>query len=372
MSLPRPVDAARQDAPISWEGAADAYLKGDLHSAGRVLELPPEEMSEGARIALAAWARAAADFRAEERRRAVCRLQASAALALEIPQPLTAQGRAGAALFLESVAETALKILKSREIPGMAPPANRDGRTPSEIRKAMAMFRGRWNVAFLQMLVNDRRLTEASAIAEQIVLPEGDRALPEAFYLHGLIFETTTRRLHDPRFPRAQELLPPSNIPWINRHLGDAANWYRRTLATMPNHQEARLHLGRVELERGRHSRALDVLQPLRETEASTWIGGLAWLFTGASHVALGAVDDAQRALERASHVPEVWQSARVALMQLALRQGNLAGAAETSMDFATAQVPADDRPDAWLVYLSGRRPDDSAVLGPMREAILP
>jgi hypothetical protein len=371
MSWPRQVDAAQQDAPISWEGAADAYLEGDLPSARRVLDLPPEEMAERARIALGAWAGAAADFRAEERRRAVCRLQASAALALEIPEPLTAQGRVGAALFLESIAETALKILRSREIAGMAPPADRDGRTPNEIRKAMAMFRGRWNVAFLQLLVNDRRLTEAGSIAEQVVLPEGDRALPEAFYLRGLIFETNTRRLHDPRFPRAQELLPPSNIPWINRHLGDAADWYRRTLAATP-HQEARLHLGRVELERGRHSRALDVLQPLREAAASSWIGGLAWLFTGASHVALGSVDDAQRAFERASHVPEVWQSARVALMQLALRQGNLAGAAETSMDFAAPQVPADNRPDAWSVYLSGRRPDDTAVLGPMREAILP
>lgn len=366
------VRAAQLDAPISLERAADAYLEGDLRLAMRLLELAPSVMAEDARVTLGAWSEDVAGFSGEGRRRAVRRLQASAALALEIPHPLTAQGRSGAALYLDGIATTALKILKSREIPRADPPAGSDLRTPDDIRRRMALFRGRWSVACVQKLVNDRKLVEANAMVEAISLPDGDRALPEAHYLHGLIYETNTRLLREPRFPREDELLPPSRLPWINGQLGDAAGWYRRALDASKAHLEARLHLGRVELERGRHRPALDVLRPLRELQPGTWISGLAWLFTGTSHMALGSLDDAQQAFARASEVPEVWQSGRVALMQLALRRGDLTGAADTSAEFAASSAPTDDRPDAWLAYVVERRADDNAVLEPMREAILP
>lgn len=368
-----PRDQATQpEASIRWLRAVDAYLEGELHVAARVLELAPDVMAEEARIALGAWARDAADHRADERRRAVRRLQAAAALDLEMPQPLTTQGRSESALFLESIAATAIRILKSRELPGMAMPADGDGRPPNEVRRRLAAFRGRWHVACLQRLVNDRRLLEAGALAEEIALPDGDRALPEAHYLRGLLCETRTRLLPAPRFPREEELRPPSRLPWINGQLGDAAGWYRRALAASPTHGEARLHLGRVELERGRHRRAVEILQPLRESQVSTWIVGLAWLFTGEAYVALGSLDEAGHAFGRASRIPDVWQSARIALMQLALRRGDLSGAADTSTEFA-APRPAygNNLSDAWWTYVWAPRPDHTAVLEPMREAIL-
>lgn len=364
--------AAQPKVSISWQRAVDAYLAGELHVAARVLELAPDVMAEEARIALGAWAGDAADHRADERRRAVRRLQAAAAIDLEIPQPLSAQARSGSALLLESVAATAIKILKSRELPGMAMPADRDGRPPEAVRRRMAAFRGRWHVACLQRLVNDRRLVEAGAIADEIALPDGDRALPEAHYLRGLLCETRTRLLPTPRIQREDELRPPSRLPWINGQLGDAAGWYRRALAASPTHWEARLHLGRVELERGRHLRAVEVLQPLRELQASTWIVSLAWLFTGEAYVALGSLDEAGHAFRRASDTPDVWQSARVALMQLALRRGDLSGAADMSTEFAAPRAShGNSLPDAWWTYVWAPRPDHTAVLEPMREAIL-
>ena len=376
-ALPRPWqlrgDAAQQDTPVSWERAVDGYLEGDLQPARRALALPPEVLASQANDRLETWMADASDFRAEVRRRAVRRLQAAAACALELPQPLTMRGRSGAALLLESIAHTALNVLAARERPGMATPADRKGRSRDEIRRAMAVFRGRWHVAYLQMLLNDRRMAEAYAIAERIALPDGDRALPEAHYLRGLVFETNTRLIPNWQVPRADDLLPPSRVPWINGQLGDAAGWYRRALDSSRFHQEARLHLGRVELERGHHARAIEMLQPLREQQVTTWIGGLAWLFTGASYVALGSLDDAQRAFDMASQVPDVWQSGRISLMQLALRRGDLAGAADTSSEFAAPHaLRTENPPDAWLVYVSGRRQDDNAVLEPMREAILP
>lgn len=367
------IDARQTSEPITWERGVDAYLEGDLQQASRVLALQQQALSDQAVERFAAWSMAASDFRKDERRRTVRRLQAAAALALEIPQPLTRQGRSGAALLLESIASNALKILAAREQPGMAMPADREGRKPDAIRRHMAVFRGRWYVACLQMLLNDRRMTEASATAERIALPDGDRALPEAHYLRGLIHEASSRLLHDPGGPRSEELLPPSRVPRINGQLGDAAGWYRRALAASPLHQEARLHLGRVELERRRHASAIEVLQPLRDLQVSTWISGLAWLFTGASYAAVGSLDDARRAFDRASQSPGVWQSGRVSLMQLALRRGDLAGAADTSNAFASPHaLRSDNQPDAWLLYVSGRRQDDNAVLEPMREAILP
>lgn len=357
---------------IDWQGAVDAYLERNLELASSVLSLDGDVLTDQIVRRFNAWSGAVLDVRSEERRLTVRRLQGAAAFALELPQPLTASGRSGSARLLERVAETALRILETVERHRSAPPADRQGRSPDEIRRSLAIFRGRWNVAYLQMLVNDRRMSEAHAVAQRIVLPQGDRALPEAHYLRGVLQETAIR-IADPKALSAEDLLPQSRVQWINARLSDAATRYRRALEASPPHREARLRLGRVELERGRHARALDVLQPLRGDAGVPWIAGLATLFAGAAHMALGSLDDAARAFTDAAQVPDTSQSARVALMRLALRRGAPQDAADATRAFAVsrAQDP-EDRPDAWLVYISGRRPDDEAVLGPMRDAMLP
>lgn len=358
------------EAARRWERAVDAYLLGDRQPVAEVLALGGDTFSQAVAISFDAWSLAMSDIRPGTRRRAVRRLQGAAALALELPPPLTNHGRLGAALLLDTVGTTAVRILGKGDVARDVA----DGHRPAaeQTRRPVAVFHGRWHVAYLQMLLNDRRMTEAYAIAKRIALPDDDRAIAEAHYLRGLVHETNTR-IADPKDPMQDVLLEPPRLPWINRQLGDASTWYRRALEASPSHREARLRLGRVELERGRHARAIELLQPLRDASDATWIGGLSWLFTGASHAALGSLDEARQAFDRAAQHPEAWQSGRIALMQLALRRGDLAQAADLGTGFAMPRPgPADDAPDAWLMYVSGPRPDHEAVLGPLREAILP
>ena len=167
--------------------------------------------------------------------------------------------------------------------------------------------------------------------------------------------------------------MPTSRLRGIGMRLDEAQRAYRRALEAVSSHQEARLHLGRVELERKRPADAIRMLANLRVTPCRAVLCGLAWLFTGESHEATGDWGAASTAYAQASTVQALRQSALVALMQVALRRDAPRQAFELTKQFTSGSpLTRVDGPDAWSEYLTGRRADCDAVLVPLREALLP
>ena len=207
--------------------------------------------------------------------------------------------------------------------------------------------------------------------AGQVVLPGDDPALrAEFFLLRGMTDET------DARVPPAEgspglAWAPAGRQHFMTRGFDNAADWYRRVLDVMPGHVEATLHLGRVLVDLKRPENATGTLRPLIADPCGTTECALASLFTGEAHEMRQSIDEAARAYARASGRFEVRQPALVALMQLSPRDSDAAyGAGLTRQFDETMPLAKRDGPDAWSIYLSGRRQNIDAVLRPLREAM--
>ena len=159
----------------------------------------------------------------------------------------------------------------------------------------------------------------------------------------------------------------------VTQFFDRATTWYRRALAATPAHREARLHLGRVLLERQQPQEAVRTLASLTRAPCLDAWCGQALLFIGEAHEAMAAPARAADSYARASSAVAVRQSAIVALMHLALRRGDVPAAhALTGQFISTAPLARLDAPDAWAIYIAGRRLDAEAVLAPLRRASLP
>jgi TPR repeat protein len=373
---------ARQPADITWERAVDAYLEGELPLAVRVLEIASDAIRRQADDTFERWVKNA--FRtsgltgAADRRTTVRRLQGSAALAVEILLPLSSVGGYAKDLrVLEGIAAYALEHAEQFEDIEFVP-EDRAGRPAEAVRRALAQFRARWHVAFLQALVNQQRRRDVLTVSGRIKLPPDDtRALAEMRFLMGLLDESVVR-FNTPSRPDGivpddvSVARPSSSMLSVGKRYDKASDWYRQALAARPDHIEARLHLGRLAVEGGRHAQVLELLAPLDVPAVDPQSRGLARLFMAESHAARGARDAAQRGYEQAARIVEVRQSALVALTLMAMRDGQLTGAADLTKAFDVSDAPASDDADAWTAYVSGRRANSDAVLDLVREALLP
>ena len=374
------VTAVRADAQVAsgedstWGRAVDAYLAGAEHGVASVLRLSADEVSTQSNEALDAWmARAygsAGDVSArDEWRLAIRRVQAGALLPLEILTLLSTRMRLLPPMkAYETASLAAWKRLGDDDVTDPL-------RADAEERARQRRFRTWWQVAYLQFLMNNARYGDFRAYAQQIRLIEGDLALRvEFFLLRGMVEESVARMPGaEARRRDSDELEPESRPHRMTRALDDAEGWYRRVLESAPGHVEATLHLGRVLIDLKHPQEALRTLRPLLTSPCGTTHCALASLFSGEAHEMLRANDDAATAYAHAASLTDVRQSALVALMQLAVRDGNGASGTRLIGHFAErTPLAALDGPDAWSVYLRGRRQNINAVLRPLREAMLP
>jgi lipopolysaccharide biosynthesis regulator YciM len=155
------------------------------------------------------------------------------------------------------------------------------------------------------------------------------------------------------------------------RYWASAARWYERVLDVRPSHPEARLRLARTWLDRGEPDRALTMLAPLVTQPCTSSVCALAVLFMGEAPERSGDVSRAAEAYRTASADARTRQSAVLALLGLSLRSDSeqALGLART---FARRSSPTVELPDAWAVYVGGRRDAVESVLGPLRRGLRP
>ena len=385
-------NAQPPDPPASpWTRAIDAYLTGrDDVVAATLRGVAPGELRVQARQAFDAWmarARAAAGGpkAVDERRLAIRRMQAAAALPLEIVSAISTRTRVSSAMdpYQEVAIDAWERLAEFEEMrlegPGAPNRAEREAQ-----RAQLQHFRTWWRIGVLQFLANVGRHRDFDRQAGQVRLPRDDNVMRAEFhFLEGMVEEHTARTTRAVRTTSNQGMTsqrytpaggrPESPLRVLALMLESAEKSYRRALEAVPAHEEARLRFGRVALDLRRPGDALTRLTPLLRTPCAAVTCGLAALFVGEAHDVRGDLADAATAYARASSVTEIRQSALVALAQLAVRRGDARAGAGLIGHFASGTPLSEQQgPDAWSIYLGGRRQNIGAVLEPLRGAILP
>ena len=148
--------------------------------------------------------------------------------------------------------------------------------------------------------------------------------------------------------------------------LHQAEQLYKRALERNPNFVEARIRLGRVLGQRGRHDEAIEQLkQGLTIGEAL--LQYYANLFLGGEFEALGNGAEARRSYERAAAIEPLAQSPLFGLSRLADQAGDRAAAREAIA--RVLKLPPNDhqRTDPWWVYEVAQSRDVDKLLADIR-----
>ena len=129
-----------------------------------------------------------------------------------------------------------------------------------------------------------------------------------------------------------------------------AEQLYKRALDRKPTFIEARIRLGRVIGQRGRHAEAIEQLRQGRTAEEPL-LQFYAHLFLGREFEALGNGAEARQSYERAADLAPTAQSPLLGLSRLADQSGDRAAAREWIT--RVLQLPEADREraDPWWVY---------------------
>ena len=150
--------------------------------------------------------------------------------------------------------------------------------------------------------------------------------------------------------------------------LGRAETLFKRSLSIDPRNAEAQLRLGRVLSLQERH---LDALNEFRRMDAPATAGAAApamlqyyrSLFTGDAAEALGRMDEARAAYERAAVLYPMAHAPRLALSQIAAREGDTLAASNTlELVVSRTSDPAPDDDPFWTYHLAVGRDADALL----------
>lgn len=147
----------------------------------------------------------------------------------------------------------------------------------------------------------------------------------------------------------------------------NAEQAFRRAVEVDPSHFEARLHLSHVLTSDGRYDEAARELSVVLAAARAPWHRYFAFLFLGRAEEGRGRPADARAAYTEASRLFPRAQAPRLAISQIALRDGDRASATAL-FDFLTSEFRYDDEP--WWRYDAVRTPEtEDAWMRRMRAA---
>jgi tetratricopeptide (TPR) repeat protein len=144
--------------------------------------------------------------------------------------------------------------------------------------------------------------------------------------------------------------------------LGRAEALFKRSLSIDPQNADARLRLGRVLSLQDRHADALTELRRV-DTSAPPVLQYYGSLFTGDAAEALGRIDEARAAYERAATLYPMAHAPRLALSQLAARAGDTLAASQTLELVLSGSADAARDDDPFWTYHEAAGRDAEALL---------
>ena len=225
-------------------------------------------------------------------------------------------------------------------------------------------FVRRWHLVLARQA---QGVLDLDAVADEVEKLKRDFAVSADILLTaGTLSETLAWPALDDSLPRPLA---------VSRHgrkraalLGDAEDQFRRALALDSHADEARLRLGRVLCDQGRHEEALPALQLVLKQSEDSWVLYLCRLFAGAACERLNRLDEAEALYRQATELRPEAQSAMVALSFVRQRAGRIRGATDALLPLAEPAVRAAE--DPWWEYYFGQWRHVSAALAEMRKAV--
>lgn len=236
-----------------------------------------------------------------------------------------------------------------------------DSITPSPGSDADALL---WYRAVSAHLFREGHLAEVTAHLNRArqVFPRHPIFLLESAYLH--------QELSSPAIQVAVQQLRADavNVTVNSRRaeLQRSEQFFREALVLSPRAVDARVRLGHILGELGRHKEAALELRTALDAEPDVERLYLAELFLGREEEALGRRDDARRHYERAAALYPAAQSPRLALSRLARQVGDRASAQHSLQ--ALAAMDDDDRVDPWWMFYEIHKDDADALMDQMRQ----
>lgn len=363
----------------TWESTVDLVIAGKYPDTTAALDVlfasrSRQPLAESVvRFAGIASDKAIAN---EERVVAYRRLKGAALLCLEALLPPSA-------FVAEDPRFSELEGALAQSIQALHSAHEPDGISESSV----SLFRSWAEIGLAHYVLNSGRLQEAQARLGALKLPKNapSSMYAEFYLLQGIAQERIARLVTvsvftGPTMNRygsqsgggpAPAMASTTRQAQAKSAFMRAGRWYDRVLEVEPDDQEARLHRGRIWLDLDRPVTALEVLSPLTRASCVSTSCSLAFLFSGAAHEALGARSEASAAYLRASGDAASRQPALIALMRLAVFRGDRAAGLSLAHQLRDAAPLARGAgPDAWAVYVGGRRPVTQAVLAPLRSAV--
>lgn len=146
-----------------------------------------------------------------------------------------------------------------------------------------------------------------------------------------------------------------TSVASMRAELTRAERFFRATLVVSPDHQEARVRLGRVLGELGQYEQSADVLRAAVAAGVTGDLLYLAELFLAKQEDALGHSAEARAHLERAAALYPRAQSPRLALSQLSRRMGDRPGAQRELRILVDLPDTENQREDPWWKYYDAR-----------------
>jgi len=235
---------------------------------------------------------------------------------------------------------------------------------PADLAAQRRSFERRWWLAMAWYRHGALDLQALAAAVRTLTRRYGND--PEVLLLSGSYAETLA-------WPRlSASAIVPASLTAKSRAawLADAQSAYERALASVPDLDEARLRLGQVLTERGRHAEALAALQPILPRVTSPRLAYLARMFSGRACERLGRFTDAGAHYRAASVLCATCQAPLIALSHAAGKAGDAAGAAAAAE--AVATMPSSSVIDPLWEYYAGQFRNLPALLERMRREVAP
>jgi tetratricopeptide (TPR) repeat protein len=333
-------ETARERSRLEWElkryhGIVNAYREGKDDSIAEILAWDPERLTK-----IVAAAQSPLDmFRPWDapRVKAAAMLHTDAAIRV-----LTDEARLG---FHLSLAGRLLQVAG----PDLHPVARAWYIAVSRLLRERAML-----FVAEGLLERGRKLLprDAAILYESGVLQE--QIATFAAFITETVFELPAPRSHSGALQTTNER---SRLP-ANRHVMDQADALDKAAASLgdavdadPSHELARLHLGRVQILRGKQAEGLKLLAPLAASAVETDTAYLATMFLGAMHHRRGRYAEAEQMYRAAIDKVPAAQSAYVALSEVLQRVGR--GDESRVVLLGVLRTPAVSRTEPWWWYLA-------------------